>query len=341
MAHALGLKLNPDLLAAFNGSSGSTHRALKVRIESETFVLAGTVPSQQSDDEQEFARVKDAFIAPAEACFVLFANTEQIWHLFSFVPDDAPVRDKMLYSSSRSVLLKSLGGGERIPRDAHWTGPEDVALPNAISETDRRAEQESVMTAVEKMKIEADRHSAAEAASGKITSIAGLNFPFTSEATAGLDAFKLGSLACLILAIEAETIVQRASAAPAAAAPASVQALLPPAAPCYVLYRWAHERNGASASSVLFLFMCPEDAPIRDKMVHASTKTPFVTALSDLGIAKSIEGLEASELTEAELTKKLYEDGARADEPKVVTKAAPRGGRRLVKKPAAAAAEIS
>ena len=162
MAHALGLKLNPDLLAAFNGSSGSTHRALKVRIESETFVLAGTVPSQQSDDEQEFARVKDAFIAPAEACFVLFANTEQIWHLFSFVPDDAPVRDKMLYSSSRSVLLKSLGGGERIPRDAHWTGPEDVALPNAISETDRRAEQESVMTAVEKMKIEADRHSEAD-----------------------------------------------------------------------------------------------------------------------------------------------------------------------------------
>ena len=86
--------------------------------------------------------------------------------------------------------------------------------------------------------------------------------------------------------------------------------------------------------------MCPEDAPVRAKMLHASTKGPFLNALTagGLEIAKSVEGLETAELTEAELTTQLYSaaSDAAAAGPAVVTKAAPRGGRKLVSRNRAA-----
>ena len=60
---------------------------------------------------------------------------------------------------------------------------------------------------------------------------------------------------------------------------AELSALLPKSDACYCLYRWAHTREGAEAASQVFLYVCAEDAPVRVKMLHASTKGPFLTSL--------------------------------------------------------------
>ena len=340
MAHAIDFKVLPPLLEAFNAASC---RALKVRIENEAFALAKEVPTMQGADPQtEFARMKAECIVAQEACFVLFVDADEAWNLFSFVPDDAPVRDKMLYSSSRAVLLKALGGGERVPKSEQWTELDDVVLTVSQSDEARRAEERSVMTEVEKMRIDADTLSAKEASSGRMSSAAGLSFPMTAEAQASLDGFKAGTLGALVLAIEGETVVQRASAPSAAPSCDEVRALLPAATPCYVLYRWAHSKpdGGEAAPAVLFLYVCPEESPVRSKMLHASTKGPFLTSLTagGLELAKSVEGLEAAELTDKELGAQLYaaEAAAAAPAAPAMTKAAPRGGRKLVSRNRAA-----
>ena len=101
------------------------------------------------------------------------------------------------------------------------------------------------------------------------------------------------------------------------------------------MYRWQHQHptEATATSSVVFIYLCPENAPVRSKMLHASTKGPFLKALG-LEIAKSIEGVEAEELSDAELTRQVYaSDAPSADTgPAIISKAAPRGGRRLVKK---------
>ena len=78
--------------------------------------------------------------------------------------------------------------------------------------------------------------------------------------------------------------------------------------PCYVIYRYEHEHDGAARSAVVFLFMRPEDAPLRGKMLHASSMRPFVASLqaSGLEIAKVIEGLELHEVNDKELNAQLY-----------------------------------
>ena len=68
------------------------------------------------------------------------------------------------------------------------------------------------MSEVERMTIDANRVAAAEAAGAKVTAVPGLSFPLAAEAQAGLEEFKAGRLAVLILSIERETLVQRGSA---------------------------------------------------------------------------------------------------------------------------------
>ena len=80
--------------------------------------------------------------------------------------------------------------------------------------------------------------------------------------------------------------------------------------------------------------MCPEDAPVKSKMLHASSKALVVQSLPALGIevAKSIEGLEPNEITIPELGSQLYAMNGSSAPLVPITKPAARGGRRLVRR---------
>ena len=78
---------------------------------------------------------------------------------------------------------------------------------------------------------------------------------------------------------------------------------------------------------------------MRTKMLHASTKGPFLSSLASMGleVVKAIEGLETSELTDAELEHGQVRSGGgrsstRPAAQPTITKAAPKGGRKLVKR---------
>jgi twinfilin-like protein len=331
MTHAANFAVSSELSEAFVKADGLGLRALLVRIDmaSEMFVLSKQLP-RASDEKADFVSVVRPMLSEAEACYVLFCYDAGEWACMSYVPDDAPVKEKMLYSSAKDTLRKTLGGPEAIPREQHWSSLDDVALVEELSAEAKKAEQESLLTSVERLKIEADRLAEIEAAGDKVSSVVGLSFPATADAAAALGEFASGATGLLVLAIEKEQLALRASVP--STDPAGIAASLP-ADPCYCLYRWAHERGGAQASSVLFLYMCPEEAAVRSKMLHASSKAGVLSSLGAIGIdvAKSIEGVEAAEISEAELTTQLY--GAEAQAAVQITKAAPKGGRRLIRKP--------
>ena len=258
--------------------------------------LSEDVREPAGGEESDFAAAK-LELDVAEPCYLLFRSDASEWTLISYVPDAGSVKLKMLYSSAKDTLRKALGGAERLPKEMHFSSLEEVALIEEQSATARAAEQAVLMTETERLKIEGNRLEAAEAAGEKLSSVVGLSFPLDEAAKSGFATFVTGETDVLILGIDAETIVCRATA------PATpVAALVPmlPAEPCYCLYRWTHEREGSSKTSVLFMYLCPEEAPVRAKMLHASTKSTIVQSLPSLGIevAKSIEGLERSEITD-------------------------------------------
>ena len=72
---------------------------------------------------------------------------------------------------------------------------------------------------------------------------------------------------------------------------------------CYVLYRWDGGGGVVGAQHILFLFLRPESAPLRQKILHASSMWPLIQKLQAGGVAitKSIEGIERDDLSDTEL----------------------------------------
>jgi hypothetical protein len=81
----------------------------------------------------------------------------------------------------------------------------------------------------------------------------------------------------------------------------------------------------------IFFYSCPEASPVKLKMLHASSKGTMLQAVEGMGIsvAKSLEGIEASELADGLLMAELYPSEGGSDATPTITKAAPRGGRKL------------
>lgn len=135
-----------------------------------------------------------------------------------------------------------------------------------------------------------------------------LQLPVSSEAHGALGAFCAGELGAVCLAIDGEAIALRAVAPPRTGS-AALRAALPNEA-CFVLYRWCHTHaDGGEKEATLLLFMRPEEANMRAKMLHASACRPLVQRLQAeyaVTVARVAEGLELDEVHDKELHAQLY-----------------------------------
>ena len=284
MTHSVTFKATDELLALFTAQQAegveSPLASIKVAIADETFILAGTTPSA-GDEATDFAQMKATLEADC-ACYVLFRRrvATEPWALLSFVPDTAPIKEKMLLSSSKEALKKALGGVFGL--EVQFSALEDVALEGEKSDAEKAAEQLAMMTTFEREAAEVKRGEAGAAADGKVKS-SNLAFPLSADASAQLDAFAAGTVAMVALSIEGETIALRRAEADLPLA--SLAAALPTDEPSYCVFRWAHERDGGAVAPVLFVYMCPEDAPVRGKMLHASSKASMVQPASDVQLS--------------------------------------------------------
>ena len=108
-----GIRPSDELLAAFAKAKDvdSNVRFLKVQIEG--FAMAVThTESVEGSAESDFAAVS-AVLEDEIPCYILFKldGAREGWLLANWVPENAKVRQKMLYASSSMTLKKELGAG--------------------------------------------------------------------------------------------------------------------------------------------------------------------------------------------------------------------------------------
>lgn len=111
---------------------------------------------------------------------------------------------------------------------------------------------------------------------------------------------------------------------------------MPTAHPCFNFFRYDHDFDGESQSPIIFVYSCPEDSKIKEKMLYSTVKAAATGAAEDAGvrIAKKLEVADASDLTEEMMHEELHPPA-----PEVVTKPAlsrpvraGRGRPRMIKK---------
>ena len=119
MARA-NLKISPTIFETFISAQDLSNsiRSMKIIIEDETLSI-GAVINKRGLAREDFESLKDGVLEERQASLIIFcldeekkSETESLkWLLLAYVPDDCRVRDKMLYSSSREDLKRSLGLG--------------------------------------------------------------------------------------------------------------------------------------------------------------------------------------------------------------------------------------
>eukprot|EP00126_Sphaerothecum_destruens_P003580 Sdes_comp17340_c0_seq1m6549 len=136
MSHQSGIEVSQSLLDLFSEAFETENiRSIKVSIADEKLVESGR-KNVHTDWETDYNEAVVPFLKPKEPCYLFVrvsdsksiqSKTKNTWILISYVPDDSPVRSKMLYASTR-MIIKTAFGTSSLRKEIFATTPADVNL---------------------------------------------------------------------------------------------------------------------------------------------------------------------------------------------------------------------
>eukprot|EP00127_Corallochytrium_limacisporum_P001886 Clim_evm41s88 gene=Clim_evmTU41s88 len=308
---AVGSELESRLSQAREAESGI--RAVKVVIVDESLCIAenGT-KSVSGSMEDDYDSVVNDFISDQKPCYMLIRTDEKNpsggnynWTLILYVPDNAMVRMKMLYASTKLTLRKGFGA-DYVKYDIYGTVPEDVNLAGFQASV-RHDESAAPLTQDEEIAAEIKKFEGA-ATHGISTrgtnQMGGIALGLNSDAIAGVTKMVNGDADCVVLSINIKDEQIHCVRTENGTTPEQISALAPEDHPCYILFKT--ELNGEPEKKNVFIYASPGfKGSIKERMMYASAKETLIDELKQQGLefARRMEITEHSEL--AELAKDL------------------------------------
>ncbi|KAI9706791.1 MAG: Twinfilin-1 [Bogoriella megaspora] len=294
-----GISASQDLRDAFKTLlTTPTQRGLLASISNETLIPSSTVPSTSPDFHTDLSNLTP-LLKPNEAAYILLradppSSTQCV--AITYVPDTAPVRQKMLFAATRLTLVRELGT-EHFSSTIFATTIDELSA-EGWAKHEKHEELAAPLTEEEKSlagvkEAEAEESRGTEARRGHVSS--GVSFPITEEAVGALKGLGMGGLVQLKIDVPTETITL---ASTGEATPESLATTISADEPRYSFYRHASETDGSSP--VVFIYTCPSGSKIKERMLYASSRSSVIAvAASEAGIevAKKLEATEPSEIT--------------------------------------------
>jgi len=341
MSHASGIVASADLIQKFADlTHGGGARLIQVMIEREAELVVKRTVNPKSDWESDFD-LTSTVVTDKDACFILFRTDLQnpqgdyLWYLLRYVPDKAKVRDKMLYASTVATLKQELGSG-LFAEDIFGTVVNDINAAGYRAFSSHK-DADVPLTEEEKQKKEERLDGVFTGGTGTSGAyVHGVTFPVDDDVIECLQDFKAGNINYIQLDIDMQK--ERIVLADAQTVEVGrVGALFPKDLPRFHYYRWDHDNDGQSVSSVVFAYSCPDgsfgtqSAPVKHRMLFSSSKANVAGILEGQGIHidAKLEINAGAEFTEAELNTVLHP--AKAEAKKVIAKPKPPVQRKLIR----------
>ena len=333
---ASGIRASDELLSCFAAAKDGNVRVMKVQIEGTAMVPRSTVDIA-GDEKSDFAAV-DSLLEDALPCYILFkmdSATKEGWLLANWVPENTPVRQKMLYASSRETLKKELGSIAAEMTAAERDEITYEAYQGAVVVNE--AERLSLMSDKERaLKHTANTH-VDTGIPTKASYVHGVKFPLSEEARDAIASLKENArLSYVQLRVDKEQIVLDKKETLGAGFDAYKSAVCcNTSEPRFSLYVSGCGDEDAP-EAVIFCLYCPEDAPVKQKMLYSTAKAAVAGAASEQGlkIANKLEVREASDLVESDLLpSSAAPDSAPAPLPTMSRPRGPAGARGMIKLP--------
>ncbi|POR32777.1 Twinfilin-2 [Tolypocladium paradoxum] len=303
-----GISASQELQAQFNSLQESKAFALIVAIEREALVPVTTLPSSSSSFGENLPSLKP-HIRPNVALYFILRRYDTAPPLVAvtYVPDSAPVRQKMLFASTRLTLVRELGT-EHFRETIFVTTPEELS-ESGFKKHDAHTKMDAPLTEEEQTLGEVKR-AEQEAGSGtgtrEIHLSKSLAMPVAEDAIAALkEVGQDGGRVVTMLKINPETeIVELVPESPTPSSISELSTAISATEPRFSFYRFTHTHNGAEQSPLLFFYTCPVTAgnrSIKSRMMYPLMKRAVLEVAdkeAGLALAKRFEVEEPSEITE-------------------------------------------
>ncbi|CAK7216628.1 Twinfilin-1 [Sporothrix curviconia] len=329
-----GISASQELAAQFNTLLASDrHFGLLVTITGEALTpLELLTPASGAASEASFASNVDALLVPRlqekQALYILLRRYDSSPYLVAatYVPDAAPVRQKMLFASTRLALVRELGS-EHFRKSLFATTADELTGAGFRKHDAHEAldapltEEERELGAVKRAEQEAGRGTATR----EIHLSSSFKMPLTDDALAALKALggpggpeqKQRSLVILKInpdteIVELDAVSDRAVATAAPSTIDDVMRVVSATEPRFTFFRYTHTHDGQATSPLLFFYTCPATPgtkAIKFRMMYPLMKRSVLavaTGEAGLTLDKKFEVEETSEISEASVHAELH-----------------------------------
>ncbi|KAG7299563.1 hypothetical protein JYU34_016537 [Plutella xylostella] len=312
MSHQTGIQANAELKKYFGKCREGKIRAMKISIDNETLTLAKHYPTKGTW-EQDFDKYVPPLIVDDIPCYILYRldtknSLGHEWLLLSWSPDEAAVRHKMLYASTKATLKQEFGSA-LIKDEMHATAKDEMCLKgykahlSGISAPAPLTEREEALK-----ELQQNDHNTNYSTDSRQSTMGGVAFPITDAAKQGILDLQRGSYNYLQFKIDLEEErihLSKASKISLLDLPQQV----PSDVARYHLYIFSHVYEGDHMDSVVFIYSMPGyNCTIKERMMYSSCKGQFLEIIESLGIVveKRLEIDDGKELTEEFLYDEIH-----------------------------------
>lgn len=209
MAARANLNVDPSVQEAFlRGQETKDVRIFKIKIVDESLVIDTSIPKADSASKDFDTLLLNSLVVN-EAALFLFCLTDNAvdvskWLLVAWIPEGCRVRDKMLYSSSKDDLKRTLGYGY-FENEYAANEKADISWSQYQSSLQKGFDA-TLLSEAEKLNLEERTLNQGESTKSKASAMGVLPFEFTPESHEQIENFKNGKCNWLELTLVTETV---------------------------------------------------------------------------------------------------------------------------------------
>lgn len=313
MSHQTGIQANEQLRNFFGKCRSGDVRVIKVSIRDEELAL-DEYREQIGNWEEDYEHLVLPLLEDAQPCFVLYRLDTQDesgykWLYISWSPDNSPVREKMLYASTKATLKKEFGGGQ-ISDEIFGTVTDDISLSGFKKHKDSKGQAAPLSFAEEELQMIRKKESGVDiGVDTKYQTVQGVAFPISEPAIAALFDMRDMKINYVQLSIDLTKEQINLEGTPSTDILELPRRILKDHAR-YHLFRFPHTHEGDYQESIFFIYSMPGyNVSIKERMLYSSCKSPLVDVVENkigVPVAKRIEISEGRDLTKEFLHNELH-----------------------------------
>lgn len=311
MAHQSGIHANDCVAGLLTSAQHSDTRVLQVCIDGESLVVTNSA-AMRDDWRADYDELILPMLDSARPSYILYkldtvSQFGHDWVLINWMPEDAIIRDKMLYASTRATLRRQFGD-HLLKEELCGSSEADICLSGFDKHVASR-NAPAPLTASEEEK-NALNDETPGGFYGLCQTIGSLVFNFTEEAKTATERLAQGELQYVQLMIVLEKEIISVSFYERTLEPHAITKHTPMDEGRYHLYRFVHHHQGQELAALFFIHSISDyRSSLKSRILYSGCKSGVVLQLEQrfgLRFAHRLETDNIEEVTSDYLLELLY-----------------------------------